>query len=111
VKLADKANFCEIDVDENETLAMQMGVNAMPTFQVLFKGEKKDQLIGASKDKLEAMLETALKLIEEVASEDKKADENKPEVTKPEVKKPEVTKPEVTKPEEKKPEEKTEEKK
>lgn len=38
-------------------MAAVAGVTAMPTFQVWNKGTKIDELVGASKEKLKAMIE------------------------------------------------------
>ena len=43
-------------IDAVQPLAQAYGVTAMPTFVVVLGGEKVDSLVGASKDKLEAML-------------------------------------------------------
>jgi len=49
--------FIKVDVDQNDETAAACGVEAMPTFQ-FFKGSatKIDELVGASKDKLEAKI-------------------------------------------------------
>lgn len=61
---ADSTHFvCHSDLtsdvdthDAVQPLAQAYGVTAMPTFVVVLGGEKVDSLVGASKDKLEAML-------------------------------------------------------
>ena len=40
-----------------QVVAQSYGVRAMPTFVVVRDGEKVSELVGASKEKLEAMLE------------------------------------------------------
>eukprot|EP00178_Gracilaria_changii_P016865 TRINITY_DN48322_c0_g1_i1.p1 TRINITY_DN48322_c0_g1~~TRINITY_DN48322_c0_g1_i1.p1 ORF type:complete len:108 (+),score=18.29 TRINITY_DN48322_c0_g1_i1:48-371(+) len=50
--------FLKVDVDEVEDLAGKYGINAMPTFVVVnSNGDKIDDLVGASKPNLEAMVE------------------------------------------------------
>jgi Thioredoxin len=46
--------------DAPQVVAQSYGVRAMPTFVVVRDGEKADELVGASKEKLEAMLERAV---------------------------------------------------
>jgi thioredoxin 1 len=53
---AEQAVFIKIDVDESEELSMQFQVSAMPTFITFQGGQKVDELVGASKDKLQAMV-------------------------------------------------------
>jgi thiol-disulfide isomerase/thioredoxin len=43
-----------------QTLAQHFGVRAMPTFVIVKDGEKVDELVGASKDKLVAMIAKAV---------------------------------------------------
>ncbi|KAI8613270.1 thioredoxin [Chytriomyces sp. MP71] len=49
--------FVKIDVDELGDASQDAGITAMPTFQVYKGGKKVDEIIGASKDKLKALLE------------------------------------------------------
>jgi len=49
--------FLKVDVDENAKVAEECGISAMPTFQVFKNGSKIDEMVGASKDKLEALVE------------------------------------------------------
>lgn len=44
--------FLKVDVDKMQKVAADAGVSAMPTFQVYVGGKKKDELVGASKEKL-----------------------------------------------------------
>ena len=43
-----------------QKIAQKYGVRAMPTFVVVKDGEKVDELVGASKDKLDLMLSKAV---------------------------------------------------
>lgn len=49
--------FLEVDVDEAEEIASFVGVCSMPTFQVYRRVKKVDELVGASKDRLKALVE------------------------------------------------------
>ncbi|GAX80070.1 hypothetical protein CEUSTIGMA_g7508.t1 [Chlamydomonas eustigma] len=48
--------FLKLDVDAVPDVAELVGVSAMPTFQVWKNGVKIDELVGASPDKLEALI-------------------------------------------------------
>eukprot|EP00887_Chlorella_sp_A99_P001602 scaffold8.g1602.t1 len=49
--------FLKVDVDEVEAVAAAAGISAMPTFQVYKDGKKMEELVGASKDRLKALVE------------------------------------------------------
>ncbi|KAF3431393.1 hypothetical protein FNV43_RR26124 [Rhamnella rubrinervis] len=49
--------FIQIDVDELLDVAAEFGVNAMPTFLLLKKGNQVDKVVGASKDDLQKKIE------------------------------------------------------
>lgn len=58
-QLADegKAKVCKIDVDEQPELAMQFGIESIPTLLVFKGGQLVNRAIGyRSKDQLEALL-------------------------------------------------------
>eukprot|EP00892_Ulva_mutabilis_P007398 jgi/Ulvmu1/502/UM001_0510.1 len=56
-----KCLFVKVDADKCEALAQSFGIRAMPTFVMLAKnGDKLDELIGASKEKLEKMIEACV---------------------------------------------------
>jgi thioredoxin 1 len=40
-----------------QTVAQECGISAMPTFQVFQNGSKVDEMVGAQKDKLAALVE------------------------------------------------------
>ena len=48
--------FIKVDVDELEDVTAEAGVSAMPSFFVYKDGAVVDQMVGASKEKLEAMV-------------------------------------------------------
>mmetsp|Transcript_15266 Transcript_15266/g.46133 ORF Transcript_15266/g.46133 Transcript_15266/m.46133 type:complete len:122 (-) Transcript_15266:973-1338(-) len=48
--------FIKVDVDKLEKVAQGAGITAMPTFHVYKGGKKSGELIGASKDKLRALV-------------------------------------------------------
>ena len=48
--------FLKVDVDELDEVTEKAGVSAMPSFFVYKNGAVVDQLVGASKEKLEAMV-------------------------------------------------------
>lgn len=49
--------FIKVDVDEASDVAEEHGISAMPTFLVFKNGAKEDEMVGASEDKLKALLE------------------------------------------------------
>ncbi|KAE8330820.1 thioredoxin-like protein [Aspergillus sergii] len=66
-KMSDDARFgnvgfYKVDVDEQERIAQEVGVRAMPTFAVFYKGEKVDELVGANQGGLDALLVKAAAL-------------------------------------------------
>ncbi len=56
-RLLQLAMMCSDMFREQQAVAAVAGVTAMPTFQVWHKGTKVDELVGASKEKLKAMIE------------------------------------------------------
>ena len=48
--------FLKIDVDEQDEIAADQGVEAMPSFFVYQGGQKVDELVGASKNDLLALI-------------------------------------------------------
>lgn len=48
--------FLKVDVDELNDVASNAGVRAMPTFKIYVDGNNVDELVGASKEKLEELI-------------------------------------------------------
>ena len=48
--------FLKVDVDDQSQITEEADVSAMPTFHVYVNGKKTDELVGASKTSLEAMI-------------------------------------------------------
>lgn len=48
--------FLKVDVDDAEDVAAKCGIQAMPTFQVFKGGEKVDEMSGADKNGLQALV-------------------------------------------------------
>merc|ERR1711935_1289467 len=60
-KLAEEMTdvvFVKVDVDENEEVAQQCGISAMPTFQFYKSGSKVHEFSGASEDKIKEAIAT-----------------------------------------------------
>lgn len=53
---SSQAIFVKVDVEKGQDISKEYAVRAMPTFIVLKDGAKVDELVGASKEKLEAMV-------------------------------------------------------
>lgn len=49
--------FYKVNVEEEEGLAADLGVTAMPTFFFFKGGKKVDELVGANKDEIRAKLQ------------------------------------------------------
>ncbi|KAJ6258759.1 Thioredoxin-1 [Drechslerella dactyloides] len=54
------AAFFKVDVDEVPDVAQECGIKAMPTFQVFRKGQKIDEVVGASPASIKAAVENHL---------------------------------------------------
>ena len=48
--------FVKVDVDELDDIAAELGISAMPSFFVYKDGKIVDQMVGASKEKLECLI-------------------------------------------------------
>lgn len=63
-KLAEKHGsnvvFIKVDVDKGEKIAAFAKIKAMPTFKVYNAGNQIEELLGANKDGLEALVEKAV---------------------------------------------------
>ena len=60
-KYTDKIKFSVVDVDENQTLAREYSIHAIPTIVILSNGELVSSFVGlTSKDKLETEIEKYL---------------------------------------------------
>jgi len=61
VKYTDKVQFSVVDVDENQTLAREYSIHAIPTIVLLSNGELVSSFVGlTSKEKLETEIEKYL---------------------------------------------------
>ena len=49
--------FLQVDVDKNDDISGECGIEAMPTFQVFSNGSKIDELVGADDEELQAIVE------------------------------------------------------
>ena len=56
-KSHDNVVFLKVDVDEAEDAAQEFNVSAMPTFMIYKDGKNVDSLVGASKEKLESLVQ------------------------------------------------------
>ncbi|POS86613.1 hypothetical protein EPUL_002051 [Erysiphe pulchra] len=63
-EIKTKAHFVKVDVDKVPDVAEEFGIRAMPTFMIFYKGEKKDQITGASPVALENAITSAMELSE-----------------------------------------------
>ncbi|CAO1622912.1 unnamed protein product [Parajaminaea phylloscopi] len=50
----DAVGFYKVDVDDQEQVAQELGIRAMPTFVVFKNGSKVDEVVGADPSKLQA---------------------------------------------------------
>lgn len=50
--------FVKVDVDDLDDVAAACGISAMPTFQAYKSGKKVSDVVGASRDKLLAMIQS-----------------------------------------------------
>jgi len=56
-KYAGMATFLKVDVDAVEAVTAEAGISAMPTFQVWRGGAKVEELVGAAKEALLALVQ------------------------------------------------------
>ncbi|WP_031173633.1 thioredoxin [Streptomyces durhamensis] len=50
-------DFCKVDVDAQEDIAREVGINAMPTFLVFKDGVKVGELVGANPEGLKQLVQ------------------------------------------------------
>ncbi|KAG6907471.1 hypothetical protein DXG01_008807 [Tephrocybe rancida] len=55
--------FYKVDVDDQEQIAQEVGIKAMPTFMVFHKGNKINELVGANQQGLQTLLKSASGLV------------------------------------------------
>ncbi|OGM46712.1 putative thioredoxin [Aspergillus bombycis] len=53
----ENIGFYKVDVDQQEQIAQEVGIKAMPTFAVFHKGNKVNELVGADPRKLQSLVE------------------------------------------------------
>jgi len=74
----------KVDVDDNEETAALLGVRAMPTFMFFHRGEKVEELVGASEAKLRSNMQMLLaRASVKEEEEEKEQDPFKPPVLDP----------------------------
>ncbi|RLL98919.1 hypothetical protein CFD26_106537 [Aspergillus turcosus] len=66
-KLSDDPQFADVgfykvDADEQDRIAQEVGIRAMPTFMVFKDGQKINELVGANPQQLENLLRDAASL-------------------------------------------------
>lgn len=63
-ELAEFANvgFYKVDVDAQEQISQEVGIRAMPTFALFHKGAKIDEVVGADRNKLQSVIQSAASL-------------------------------------------------
>jgi len=72
-QMEGRVKFVKVDVDELEDVAMQEGVQAMPTFAFFKNGEKLIQFAGANPDQIQStinQIEKGMKPLKKISSED-----------------------------------------
>ena len=58
-ELGEKAQICKINIDDNRDLAVELGIQSIPTLYFFKDGEKKDQHVGLiSKGELVSKIES-----------------------------------------------------
>jgi len=55
-EFSDGIDFYKVDVDEQEQIAAEVGIRAMPTFMSFKDGQKGKQVVGANPQALQALL-------------------------------------------------------
>lgn len=62
--------FLTVDVDEVRAAAENAGIKSMPTFQIYYKGEYIDKVVGADKVQLEGLVKKIIAMGEGAAKQD-----------------------------------------
>lgn len=56
-EMGDAVQICKVNVEDNQSLAQELGIRAIPTLLVFRNGEKVDEMVGlSSKEDIKAKL-------------------------------------------------------
>lgn len=75
-KLEGKVRFLKVDVDEENELAAQQGITAMPTLKIFNNGAVVDTIVGADLQKLRKGIQAELAKLETSEASDTESNDN-----------------------------------